>query len=199
MAKNNTTPDRIQTVWNRIGGDDVVDQLIAGTVKLTVEIIRRLTALTSATVAAGNQNHPDFFKTRKGLWLSDNFQNFILAAAKDEAVQAPDTTIGYADLAEAANDAEIAAELPKGHVFEDVDAFLSYLGDLIETQWGGKDGVLLNKNYRANIFYVKGLNGERFAVYVYWRGVDRRWHCYASRLDDYRWLAGFRVFSETVA
>lgn len=197
MAKNNTTPDRIQTVWNMIGGDDVVDQLIAGTMKLTVETIRRLTALTSTTVAAGNQNHPDFFKTRKGLWPSDNFQNFILAAAKDEAVQVADAAIGYADLTQAANDAEIAAELPESHVFEDVDAFLSYLGDLIETQWGGKDGVLLNNGY-ANIFYVK-VNGSVFVVFVYCYAGRRIWLCGASRLADDRWYAGSRAFSATAA
>ena len=56
MAKDNTTIDRIQAVWNMIGGDEIVDRLIAGTAKLVVETIRRLTALVSFTAPASERD-----------------------------------------------------------------------------------------------------------------------------------------------
>lgn len=100
-------------------------------------------------------------------------------------------------MAKAANDAEIGTELPEGHVFEDVDTFLVHLATLIEDQWGGKEGMLLNNGY-ANVFYVK-VNGEVFAVGVSWSADDREWLCRAFRLGDPRWGAGPRAFSATAA
>ena len=34
MAKNNRTPDRIQAVWNILGGEDGIDRLLAGELKV---------------------------------------------------------------------------------------------------------------------------------------------------------------------
>jgi len=153
----------------------------------------RLTALTTLAVVSNTINPHDFFKTRKGLWTSSKFNDYILSGAVKKKVSAAVITIGYADLAQAANDAEIGAELPEGYVFEDVDMFLVYLATLIEGQWGGKEGVLLNNGY-ANIFYVK-VNGSVFAALVYWFAGSREWFCNASRLDGLRWDAGHRAFS----
>lgn len=158
----------------------------------------RLITLTAHKVAGYKSNPLDFFKTSKGLWVSDNFQNFILAADEDGVMETRDTKIGHADLAQSANDAEIKGELPEGHVFEDVKAFLGPLASLIKNQWGGKDGVLLKTGYRANIFYVKGVNGETFAVRVRWGSGTREWHCLAVRLGGDRWNAGSRAFLATV-
>jgi hypothetical protein len=129
--------------------------------------------------------------------MSSNFNDLILSGASKIKVSADETTVGYADLAQAANDAEIGGELPEGHVFEDVDTFLVHLATLIEGQWGGKEGTLLN-NGCSNIFYVK-VNGEVFAVGVDWDAVHREWHCHARRLVDDRCHAGHRAFSATAA
>lgn len=197
MAKSNRTIDRIQAIWNMIGGDDIVDQLIAGTAKLTVEIIRRLTALKSFAVEAGEINLKEFFKTREGLWVSDDFNNLILTGVSKESASAAKTTLGYADLAQRANDAEIGGELPEGHVFTDVVIFLGYLATLIKGQWGGREGKLINNDY-ANIFYVK-VNGDTFAVRTRWIAGAREWRCHADRLSRTQWLAGGRAFSATAS
>ncbi|MFT7644797.1 MAG: hypothetical protein ACI9BF_000455 [Candidatus Paceibacteria bacterium] len=199
MKYGNMTLGRVEALINVLGGESVVRSLLNGTSKCAIETARHLTALTTHDVVGYKYNPLDFFKTRKGLRTSDNFQNFILAAAEDGVVETSDVKIGHADLAQAANDAEIDAELPEGHVFDDVNDFLGRLGTLIDDQWGGKDGVLLNTGYRANILYVKGVNGKTFAVRVYWNSGGRWWHCYALRLDDGRWNADSRVFSATAA
>jgi hypothetical protein len=201
MAKNNNTPDRIQTIWNMIGGDDVADRLIAGTAKVVIEMVRRLNNITpfSVTVPATERNVQDFFGTRDGLWISDNFRDLILAGAQDGLLVANKSTRGHADLAEEANDAEIGAELPKGHVFTDVNVFLAFLAYLIELQWLNQtEGVLLNTDYRANIFYVE-IAGTVFTVGVRWNAGDGEWYCYAVRPDADRWGAGNRAFSATGA
>jgi len=202
MAKNNRTADRVQAMLNLIGGDEVLDMLMDGRAKLTVDIVRRLSNLTSLTVAGNSINPHEFFKPREGLWTSSNFNYFILSGASKKKVSADETTIGHADLVQAANDAEIRAELPEGYVFEDVDTFLVHLATLIESQWGGKSGTLQSSGY-ANIFNVKvnnvKVNGVDFTVFVSWVGGRMGWICGAARLDNTRYFAGFRSFSATAA
>lgn len=199
MAKNNETVDRIQAIWNMIGGDDVVDRLIAGTARLTVETTRRLSALTLLVRTAEERKVHDFFKIRTGLWVSDDFKRLILDAAQTCVLRAHEATLGYADLVEPANDAEIGGELPKSHVFTDVNVFLVRLAALIEAQWMNEDkGPLLNTKYRANIFYVK-IGKTVFAVDVNWYGDSGTWFCFAYEPNSIRWNAGYRAFSATGA
>lgn len=184
-------PPKVMQGW--IDNPKALKTLLSGLVPAET----RLTALTSVTVSSNTISPHDFFKTREGLWMSSNFNDFIFSGASKKKVSSDETTISYADLAKAANDAEIGTELPEGHVFEDVDTFLVHLATLIEDQWGGKEGMLLNNGY-ANVFYVK-VNGEVFAVLVGWHADYRKWYCLALRLDDLRWDAGDRAFSATAA
>lgn len=188
---------QVEALINLIGGEKVVESILNGTSKITIETVHRLSKLVSATVPVNQVNPYDFFKNRPGLWVSDNFRSFILQGASKKKVSAGETTIGHADLAQDANDAEIGGKLPEDHVFEKIDTFLVHLATLIEVQWGGKEGPLLNNGY-ANIFYVK-VNGEVFAVSVSWGAGRRRWGCGASRLDADRWVAGSRAVSATAA
>ena len=180
--------DHWKAIGTKLGGVEVVKAVLRGTSTVKVDIIRHLTVLTFLSVASNTVNPNDFFKTREGLCTLSNFDNFILSGASKKKVAADETTIGYAELVQAANDAEIRDELPNGHVFEDVDAFLVYLATLIEGQWGGKSGTLL-KSDAANIFYVK-VNDEVVVVLVRWVADDRRWDCCVFRLDGLRWFAG---------
>jgi hypothetical protein len=158
--------------------------------------VSRLSAFTPVIIPSADEDILEFFKACKGLWLSENFKNFILAAARPGVVEVPATIIGQADLILPASDAEIAAEAPGDLVFEDVDFFLSYLKRLIQVQSDGKPGVLLTSG-KVNTLRVKGLNNEDFAVFVGWCSDDGEWYCHAVRLDVTRWGAGDRVFSAT--
>ncbi len=189
--------DHWKALGTKLGGVEVVKAILRGTSAATVDIIRRLTSLTSHMVTGNDVNLHDFFKIRKGLWTSDNFDSFILSGASRKTVSVDETTIHYADLAWVANDAEIGGELPEGYVFEDVDTFLVQLATLIESQWGGKEGALRSNGY-ISIFYVK-VKGEVFAVNVLWDAVSQEWDCRTSRLDVGLWNAGNRAFSVTAA
>lgn len=130
----------------------------------------------------------EFFKTRKGLYVWNGFRDNILPAAKP-VEHVPERKAALFELEKAANDAEIRAELPEGHVFENASEFCAHLASLIEAQPNGEDGDLLNNGY-ATIRYVRGVNGVLFAAGVGW-GVSRReWGVRAVPLDDDRWLAG---------
>lgn len=141
-------------------------------------------------------NLADFFKTRKGLWVSEEFTKRILAPALEMEDTVPASVGEPYDLPKNMADKEILEKL--GHkVFENPRALLLSLARLIDAQWGGKEGDLLNNGY-ANLFYVRGRNekgeSEVFAVRVLWRAGRGLWYVYAFRLDDHTWGGGHRAF-----
>ena len=72
---------------------------------------------------------------------------------------------------------------------------MSQIEQLIENQWGGKAGIMLN-NGCVNIFYVLGENDLLFAVDVHWFSDRVKWRVSACELGGRgRWIAGDRVFS----
>jgi hypothetical protein len=91
------------------------------------------------------------------------------------------------------NDTEVCKELGDNYVFEASEGGV-VIAEMINRQPNGEDGDLVNDG-KANIFYVHGKDVEVFAVYVYWHAGVRSWFVHASRLDDYRWNAGYRAFS----
>lgn len=133
------------------------------------------------------------FQTRPGLYVWDEFRNRIVAATKTIRSVA-ETKIGSFDLVIASNDAEIRAELPENHVFENPSEFCARLAGMIQHQANGQAGELLSNGY-ANIFYVLGQNGEVFDVFVVWSADDREWSVSTYELDVLRWNAGRRAFS----
>ena len=72
---------------------------------------------------------------------------------------------------------------------------LAHFVHLLKQQSEGQDGVLLTNGY-ANIAYIKGNNGNLWAVYAYWNSGNRYWSVHASSVgipDD--WRAGCQVIS----
>ena len=134
----------------------------------------------------------EFYQTREGLWVDPDFVRWVLPAAKKlEAL--PELAGQHYPLVVDANDGEIRGELPQDCVWE-ADEFCTRLAVKIQRQWDNKTpGNLLNNGY-ANIFYVRGVGGEVFAVDVDWSSGAREWRVYAGRSDDGRWSAGNRAF-----
>lgn len=179
----------------KCGGLDNVKAVLLGTSSLTVTVVRRLSDPVAFAVPGANRNLKNFYQTRKGLWLSENFQNFLLAELPEGEVASEARDIVRADIEQEANDGEIGSELPKGNVFKDRDQFLNYLATMIEAQWGGTKGELLADG-KANIFHVQ-IGNVPFSVFVTWRRVGSGWRCFAGPLDVRRWSAGPRAFGAT--
>ena len=129
---------------------------------------------------------PDsFFRTRKGLYVWDDFRSRVVAKAEPVATI---PSYRHVELPRDMNDAEIEAMLGDEHLFTETEV-CALIADLTFKQEGGKEGELLN-NGRVNLFYLASC-----VVRVGWVAGYRRWYVYAWERDDYRWYVGRRVLS----
>ena len=152
--------------------------------KQRVEKSRVLKALDGIIVGPLTQafDSRKFFKTRKGLCVSDEFIRHTKDIGVAESAEA--APLKRFDLVMRAYDREIKAELSEKHEVQ-----LWQIAKLIEAQEDGTSGPLLTNGY-ANIFYVAG-----FVVRVSWYGGSRRWDVDAWRLGGDHWDGGHRAFS----
>lgn len=128
----------------------------------------------------------EFYQNRDGLYVWDEFRNRVGKYAKQ--VQSLPLAIGKSyDLQKNSYDRQITDELPQGYEW-DPSELCARLAQMIEKQWGGTAGELLNNGY-ANLFCVPG-----FVVDVSWYAGGGGWGVYAYRLGGGRWRAGYRVF-----
>jgi hypothetical protein len=132
---------------------------------------------------------PAGFKTRKGLWVSDDFQSRVGKKAKP-VKDLGAMTLTSGDLAKNAYDKEIKADpvMPANHVFESESEFVAYLDQMIQKQQSGEEGDLLNNGY-WNIFYVAGC-----VVSVDWFSDCREWGVGTWDPGVGGWSAGLRAF-----
>jgi hypothetical protein len=135
--------------------------------------------------------YPKGFKTRKGLWVSDDFQSRVGKKAKP-VNDLPASSLTSGDLVKNAYDKEIKADpvMPANHVFESESEFVPYLDQMISKQPNGEEGDLLN-NGNWNIFYVAGCV---VGVLWNWNSDDREWHVRTWGLGGGGWGAGGRAF-----
>lgn len=131
---------------------------------------------------------PSGFKSRPGLFVSDDFQARVGSIAKP-VKNLSAIKLSSFDLTVDASDKEIKSELPANHVFKDESEFVAYLDQMISKQSNGETGDLLN-NCFSNLFYVVNC-----VVAVYWDVSDLRWEVHTWRLSTRRWNAGRCVFS----
>ncbi|MBI5139752.1 hypothetical protein HZA26_04050 [Candidatus Nomurabacteria bacterium] len=129
---------------------------------------------------------PDpFFKTRKGLYVSEGFLRLVVTPTTPRRLQHFDLEIGM-------NDAEIEQRLGENHLFES-EELKFHLERLISAQPNGEKGELLNDGF-ANIFYTSSC-----VVRVHWLRDRRRWFVNTWQRVGLEWLAGSRAFSPATA
>jgi hypothetical protein len=197
--KNNQTIDKIQAIWNMVGGEEMVDALIQGRAKLEVKLIQILNWLGTTTTSATTEKFvakEKFVKDSKevkfyGIW--DNFTNWFLA--DDGKIEDPisEQMLRYGNLTTSSVDGLIIEELGGEAKAETT---LSELYDLLKKQAkgeAGEAGDLLTNGY-ANIFYIKDTSSVLRAVGVDWFVVG--WSVSAFSVENsFDWNAGGRVFS----
>lgn len=137
----------------------------------------------SVAVKAKKLDPKKFFKTKKGLWVSDSFQERIIPKAETAAI---DMAVASYRLSKYANDAQIEKELPKEHLFSESEV-CAVIAALIAKQKKGEEGTLLNTGY-WNLFYTPA-----FVVGVDWGGGV--WDVSAWGRVDGAWDDDGRVFS----
>jgi hypothetical protein len=141
-----------------------------------------------------NLDFHKFFQTKKGLYIWETFSTNILKYVEGVVDAIGSITAYYFDLREKMSDSEINQELPKGYEFGLIKGLALILWLLLK-QWGGKDGVLLNTDYRSNIFHLKILKYV-LVVDVFWSAGNGRWLVIAWEFDGHgQCSADNRVFS----
>ncbi len=172
--KCNKTVDRIQVIWNMIGGEEMIDALITGRAKIEVKLTKVIlsslgTTNTSATDEKFIAKEKFVMNSKEvrfhGIW--ENFNEWYLTGdgVVDEVMGAQ--SICFADLTQDCADSLIIKEFGGEKKSETT---LAELYDLLKKQGNGEDGVLLT-NGRANIFYIKNIFGVLCVVDVYWCSV----------------------------
>ncbi|MFH1472803.1 MAG: hypothetical protein ABIF06_00065 [bacterium] len=129
----------------------------------------------------------DFFQTRPGLWVSEDFRRLVLA----KAVSSDVVGTNHFDLPRVMTDAEIERKLEEdfGPHTWDEGALCVTLQKWLTEQEDGRSGRLLNNDF-ANIFYTSSC-----VVRVHWLAVGRRWFVVTWSRGVVGWRAGHRAFS----
>ena len=194
--KNNQTVDKIQAIWNMVGGEEMVDALIQGRAKLEVKLVQILNWIGTTTISATTEKFVAKDKFRKdskevkfyGIW--NNFTEWFLSGNGKIEEPIDEKELRYGKLIKYSLDGPIVEELGGEAKAETT---LTELHDLLKKQANGEEGDLLTNGY-ANIFYVKDTSGVLRAVDVHWD--DAGWIVAANSVEHPGdWSVGYRVFS----
>lgn len=190
-----------QEEWAKLAHDEALMRSLLPVIhgRGVVQASSRLQPRGTTTLPANdNRYDPKSFK-RAGRYVWDGFNDRILAVAKPIR-RVPGITVESSLFTESLAVTDICAELGDDRIFENVSVFVAQLDALLERQKSGEEvsnGLLVN-GY-ANIFYVRGINSEVFAVRAVWGFGRREWRVDADQLDDYRRRAGYCEFRTTDA
>jgi len=120
-------------------------------------------------------------------WTSDNFDKLFLNKTEEGV---PAATIAVHNLERDSLDAPIMSELG-----DRTEIQLVHFFDLLKRQSKGEESCLLI-NGRANIAYIRGTDGNFWAVNAFWNSVNGFWCVDAcSVANPGGWDAGGRVLS----
>jgi hypothetical protein len=136
---------------------------------------------------AADHDPSEFYQTRSGLFVWDDFRHLIVSGAKPTK-SGTSFSVTSARLTREATDAEIERALLAEHLFDE-SAACAIIAELIAKQPGGGEGHLQNTGY-ANLLYTRSC-----VVGVYWDGLYREWRVYSWGRDVLGWDAGRRVLS----
>lgn len=140
-----------------------------------------------AAVRLMERHDPDaFYKTREGLYVTDDFRRNIVGVAKPTDAGAKWKKMRRFELTVNATGTDLKSARPQG--IWSATEFCPWLCAKLAKQPNGKAGELLNDG-RATLFLVEGANGGVFVVNVHWRAGHSEWHVYAWKLGN-EWDAG---------
>lgn len=172
----------------KIVGPDNVPGILDGTLKFIIkqpDLLKRFATITVPGVARFVAK--DCLKEANVGWLGLNFKLHLCDKIEENV---PEAKLVVSRLEKPSLDAPILAELDCK-----AEVSLAYMFDLLKKQSKGEDDILLTNGY-ANIFYIRGTDGNLWAVNCRWNSDNRYWDVEANSVEyPYRWNDGNRAFS----
>ncbi|MDO8495220.1 MAG: hypothetical protein Q7S32_01675 [bacterium] len=180
---------QIEAIVNKLGGMDGVQRLLSGELVFkAVELLRQIATVSSSAITKFVAK--DVFTTKnksvKIYFVGDNFKKVMLDKV-ESGIEA--TTLIVSKLEKASLDVPILSELG-----DRAETTLGQLYGLLMAQPNGEAGSLLTNGY-ANIFYIRGIDGNLWAVVADWSSGSG-WDVSAHSIGfPRRWSAGHQVVS----
>lgn len=179
---------QIEALVNKAGGMDNVLCVLRGDAEMEIKRIRLLSKLTTVEVPfIENFVFTEQVIKEANIYAWDNFRKLFLGKEEKEAKA---NRLVIHRLGKNSLDAPIRKELGEGE-----EITLAHFVHLLKLQSQGQNGVLLTNGY-ANVAYIKGNDGNLWAVYASWHSGSRDWHVDARSVEfPYDWDAGRQVLS----
>ncbi len=136
----------------------------------------------AAVVLKERHDPAAFYQTREGLYVGNDFQTNIVAAAKPTEAGKKFKKMSGFKLARPATGNDLMAERPQS-IWTATD-FCPWLAEKLSKQPRGEAGEIANDNWTISL--VTGVNGAVFVVIVRWYSASREWVVNA-------WLLGRRL------
>jgi len=185
--KARLTEDEAQRVNEAKGLSDLIDRFIA---EHRAEVPPLLMPVTKVSVTGSARfvANKAALKAANVGWTGSNFDQYFLNHVEENV---GDVSLAIHRLEKASLDAPIRKELRP----EREEITLTHFFALLREQSKGQAGPLLTNGY-ANIAYIKGNDGNLWAVLASWNSSYRYWDVLArSVTHPLGWFAGRQVIS----
>ncbi len=169
-------------------GIENIPGILDGTLKTTIKQADLLKRIGTAEACGANKFvAKDCLREANVGWTNEDFNRLFLNKVEENISEAKLTV---SRLERASIDAQILTELGVK-----AEVLLAHVFDLLKKQAKGEDGVLLTNGY-WNVFYVRGMDDNLWAVSARWHSGFRCWsvEAYSVELPS-RWNVGYQVLS----
>ena len=180
MAKySNVTAGQTEACINRMGGWENFLRFIGGQGRIVFETILTLIRTVVVFSKPAVTTSKEYFKEAGVRWMGKNFETQFLGL---EVEATEEVELAVRKLEQASLDAPILVELG-GKAELTVSQFQTFLAaNRGSSEWF--------------VFYLKGKDGNLWAVYAYWYSDYGGWHVNADEVTNPdRWFAGHQVVS----
>lgn len=189
MKYSGLTLGEIEAIVNMLGGVEGVKKFLRGELVVSeAQAEGLLRHITTTSVSGANRFVADkeSLKAANIGWTSGHFERLFLPKVEMAAFD----TLAVSELTEASTDALILEELG-----DRAEISLTHFFRLLERQANGEGGLLLI-NGDVNIAYIRGVDGNLWAVNANWDDKHRYWFVFAGSVErSGKWLEGCRVLS----
>lgn len=186
MKYNDLTLGTIEAIVNKLGGMEGVGRFLrGGLVVKAAELLREVAR--AAVGGAARFVARDHLTAANIGWMSDDFKRYFLNVVEEKV---EGVTLTVHRLKKASLGAPILSELG-----DCAEISLAHFFELMKRQSKGEAGPLLVNGW-ANIAYIRGNDGNLWAVDAYWNDTDRDWDVYVYSVEDpHEWGDGRQVLS----